>query len=67
MENKSENVKTETSDNKVDLLTIEIDDENKALNVLIGYLGIAQRRGCFAINESSKIYEAIRKFQGSSK
>lgn len=50
---------------KIDLLNIDIKDENTALNVLVGYLGIAQRRGAFAINESSKIYEAIKKFKGT--
>jgi len=49
----------------VDLLSIDIKDENTALNVLVGYLGLAQRRGAFAINESSKIYEAIKIFKGS--
>ena len=50
---------------KIDLLNIDIKDENTALNVLVGYLGIAQRRGAFAINESSKIYEAIKMFKGT--
>ena len=50
---------------KIDLLSIDIKDENTALNVLVGYLGIAQRRGAFAINESSKIYEAIKMFKGT--
>ena len=50
---------------QVDLYSIEIKDENTALNVLVGYLGLAQRRGAFAINESSKIYEAIKMFKGS--
>jgi len=61
----------ENSDNKekttpqpVDLLSIDIKDENAALNVLVGYLGLAQRRGAFAINESSKIYDAIKMFKG---
>ena len=48
---------------QIDLLTIEIIDENTALNVLVGFLGLAQRRGVFAINESAKIYEAINKFK----
>ena len=53
---------TETQEKKIDLLTIDIKDENTALNVLVGFLGIAQRRGVFALNESSKIYEAIKIF-----
>jgi hypothetical protein len=53
---------TESQEKKIDLLTIDIKDENTALNVLVGFLGIAQRRGVFALNESSKIYEAIKMF-----
>lgn len=53
---------TDTQEKKIDLLTIDIKDENTALNVLVGFLGIAQRRGAFALNESSKIYEAIKIF-----
>ena len=52
---------------KVDLLTIDIKDENTALNVLVGFLGLAQSRGIFAINESAKIFEAIKMFNGSPK
>jgi len=47
----------------IDLLKINIVDENTALNILVGFLGLAQRRGVFAINESAKIYEAIQKFK----
>ena len=61
--------KTEENDKQpptqVDLLSIDIKDENTALNVLVGYLGLAQRRGAFAINESAKIYDAIKMFKGS--
>jgi hypothetical protein len=52
----------ENQEKKIDLLSIIIKDENTALNVLVGFLGIAQRRGVFAINESAKIYEAIKMF-----
>tara|TARA_Y100000591_G_scaffold333389_1_gene376977 strand:+ start:10700 stop:10909 length:210 start_codon:yes stop_codon:yes gene_type:complete len=50
---------------KMNLLEVEITDENVALNVLVGFLGLAQRRGVFAINESAKIYEAVKKFKST--
>jgi len=57
------NVASDSSqEKKIDLLSIIIKDENTALNVLVGFLGIAQRRGVFALNESAKIYEAIQMF-----
>jgi len=54
--------KKEEKEKQIDLISIVIKDENTALNVLVGFLGIAQRRGVFAINESAKIYEAIKMF-----
>ena len=62
-ENNNEKV-NQKENNKIDLLQVDITNENIALNVLIGFIGIAQSRGCYAINESSKIYEAIKFFQG---
>mgnify|MGYP001166669754 CR=1 FL=1 len=64
-EKKEKNISDEQSEDKIDLLQIHITNENIALNVLIGFVGLAQSRGCFAINESSKIYEAIQVFQNN--
>ena len=47
---------------QINLLEVEINDPNTALNVMVGFLGLAQKRGAFAINESAKIYECINKF-----
>ena len=49
------------------LLATEINNQNIALSVLVGFVGIAQRRGVFAIDESAKIYECIKSFQGEKK
>ena len=48
---------------QVNLLNVPIKDEHAALNVIVGFLGIAQRRGAFAINESAKIFECVKMFQ----
>mgnify|MGYP001440227155 CR=1 FL=1 len=64
MSEKEESVNTQPPPPpQIDLLKVEIIDENTALNVLVGFLGLAQRRGVFALNESAKIYEAIQKFK----
>ena len=42
-----------------------ISDQHIALNVLVGFIGVAQRRGTFALDESAKIYECIKMFQGT--
>jgi len=48
------------------LLSVQISDENTALNVLVSFINLAQRRGVFSIDESAKIWECITKFQKSN-
>ena len=48
---------------QVNLLNVNVTDENTALNVMVGFLGLAQKRGAFAINEAAKIFECVQKFQ----
>jgi len=45
------------------LLSTAITDENVALNVIVSFLNIAQRRGVFTMDESAKIWECIKIFQ----
>ena len=47
------------------LVNATISDQHMALNVLVGFIGVAQRRGTFALDESAKIYECIKMFQGT--
>lgn len=49
--------------NELRLVDIEIVDENTALNVMVSFLSIANRRGVFTLDESAKIWECIKKFQ----
>ena len=51
------------SEMKNKLLSVQITDENVALNVMVSFLNLAQRRGIFSIDESAKIWECISKFQ----
>jgi len=44
------------------LVNTPITDENVALNVLVGFIGVAQRRGVFNLQESAKIWESIQRF-----
>jgi len=48
---------------EVRLVDIPINDENTALNVMVGFLNVAHKRGVFTIDESAKIWECISKFQ----
>jgi len=47
---------------QVALSEVEIKDENIALNVMVAMLNMAQKRGTFSMEESSKCWECIRKF-----
>jgi len=44
------------------LTEVQIVDENTALNVMVSFLNLAQKRGTFSIDESAKIWECIQKF-----
>ncbi len=48
------------------LLNMPVNTENDALNVIVSFLNIAQRRGCFGLDESAKIFECIKRFQKPS-
>ena len=41
-------------------------DENIALNILVSFIGLAQRRGAFGLDEAAKIYECIEVFRKPS-
>ncbi len=47
---------------QVALSEVEIKDENVALNVMVAMLNMAQKRGTFSMEESSKCWECIQKF-----
>lgn len=48
---------------EIKLTDVEIVNENVALNVIVSFLNLAQRRGAFTIDESAKIWECVKKFQ----
>jgi hypothetical protein len=54
---------TEDTSNKLNVLDVNIENENVALNVLVTFINLAQKRGAFNLNESAKIWECVEKFQ----
>ena len=48
--------------NQVSLSEVEITNENTALNVMVAMINIAQKRGAFSLEESSKCWECVRMF-----
>ena len=57
----------QTTPPQTKLVDVAITNENMALNVIISFVSLAQKRGAFSIEESSKIWECIRKFQKPEK
>tara|TARA_Y100000992_G_scaffold178907_1_gene120766 strand:+ start:93 stop:359 length:267 start_codon:yes stop_codon:yes gene_type:complete len=47
---------------EVNLLDVEINSENVALNVMVALLNTAQKRGVFTMQESAKAWECVQKF-----
>jgi hypothetical protein len=48
---------------EIRLVDIPVTDENTALNMMVNFLHLAQKRGAFNLDESAKIWECIQKFQ----
>jgi len=53
---------TETT-NQLNILDVDVTDENIALNLIVNFVNIAQKRGVYSLPESSKIWECVQRFQ----
>ena len=45
------------------LVDMEVTDQNSALNIMVSFLSLANKRGVFSLDESAKIWECIKKFK----
>ena len=48
---------------QVRLVDVPITNENVSLNVMVGFLNLAQKKGVFSFDESAKIHECISIFK----
>ena len=48
---------------EVKLVDVPVSDENVALNLMVSFLSLAQKRGALGLGESAKIWECVKKFQ----
>ena len=44
------------------MVNVEVTDKSTALDLIFGFLQLAQRRGAFSLQESSKIFQCIEQF-----
>jgi hypothetical protein len=59
-------VASSAAQKQVKITDVEVTDENVALNVLVAFLDLAHKKGAFSFEESSKIWECIKKFQAAT-
>ena len=59
-----ENITMETNEKfqAPNLTEINVTNDNEALNMMVSFLHIAQKRGTFNMQESAKIWECIKMF-----
>ena len=59
-----ENISMETSEKpqEPNLGDVKVTNENDALNMMVSFLHMAQKRGAFNLQESAKIWECVQIF-----
>jgi hypothetical protein len=48
---------------QVRLVDIPVTNQNEALQLIVTFLNLAQKRGSFTLDESAKLWECIKMFQ----
>lgn len=49
--------------NQIPISEVPITNQNEALQMLVYFINLAQKRGAYSIEESAKIYECIKIFK----
>lgn len=50
---------------QIQINDVPVTNQNEALQMLVYFLNLAQKRGTYSIDESAKIYECIKIFKSS--
>jgi hypothetical protein len=45
------------------LVDIVVTNQNEALQLIVTFLNLAQKRGAFTLDESAKVWECVKHFQ----
>lgn len=56
-------MESETQPTPQRLVDVPVESPTDALNLLVSFITLAQKRGSFTIDESAKIWECIKQFQ----
>jgi hypothetical protein len=53
---------TPEENKEVRLVDVPVTDQVVALNLIVSFLNVAQRRGAYTMDESAKIWECVQQF-----
>jgi hypothetical protein len=53
---------TEQTTEQIRFVDVEVSSDNIALNLMVAFLNMAQRRGAYSMDESAKIWECVQRF-----
>ena len=52
----------QTKETPIRFVDIDVTDDNVALNLMVAFLNMAQRRGAYSMDESAKVWECVKRF-----
>jgi hypothetical protein len=62
--NSTTEIPTASGDKKpMRLVDIDVTNQNEALQLIVTFLNLAQKRGAFTLDESAKLWECVKHFQ----
>jgi hypothetical protein len=62
--NSTTQIPSATGDKKqTRLVDIDVTNQNEALQLIVTFLNLAQKRGAFTLDESAKLWECVKHFQ----
>lgn len=65
MDSLSQNQNQYQTQNQIPISEVPITNQNEALQMLVYFINVAQKRGTYSIDESAKIYECIKIFKST--
>lgn len=54
-----------SSSQQVPISEVPINNQNEALQMIVYFVNLAQKRGTYSLDEAAKIYECIKMFKTS--
>jgi uncharacterized protein (DUF305 family) len=58
----SEQSVEQPTEQQIRFVDVEVSSDNVALNLMVAFLNMAQRRGAYSMDESAKIWECVKRF-----